>query len=465
MRPSLKVTAAILPALLLAACAGFSTDGGMDRVSQLSRDRLGQAPLRQDATQATLASRLADLLARPLTPDAAVELALLNNRALQASLAELHIAEAELVQAGRMSNPGFSFGRLRTGQELEIDRGIFINLGSLISMPLRQAVEQRRFERAQLDAAGRVVNLAAEVRRAYFNAIAAQQWAHYLSQVVDAAEAGAELARRLARAGNWSQLDAARERAFYAEAIAQLARARQNALAAREHLTRLLGLWGDHIYFQLPERLPDLPQAPQEIHHAESQAMERRLDLQVARSETEATAAALGLTNAVRFVNVLELGYVNRSETDKPRGNGYEVGFQLPVFDWGTARQRRAEAIYMQSVHLAADAAIRARSQVRESYLAYRTAYDLARHYRDEVVPLRKRISEELLLRYNGMLVGTFELLADAREQVGAVSAAIEAQRDFWVAQTGLQAAISGTGGAPAVFQSSRAAAPAPAAH
>ncbi len=435
-----RPTAAAL-ALLLAGCASFSQDGGLDRVSELTRERIGQP-----VAKAPAPSRVAQILAQPLTPDSAVELALLNNRALQASLAELRIAEADLVQAGRMRNPGFSFSRLRTGEDLEIDRGIFLELGSLITMPLRQAVQQRRFERAQLVAAGNVLNLAAEVRRAYFNAIAARQSVLYLSQVVDAAEAGAELGRRLAKVGNWSQLDAARERAFYAESTAQLARTRQNEIATRELLTRLLGLSGEGSNFRLPERLPEIPKAPDEIRDAEVQAMERRLDLQVARSETEATARALGLTNATRFVNVLELGYINKSESGKPRGNGYEVAFEIPIFDWGTARKARAEAIYMQSVHAAADAAIRARSQVRESYAAYRSTYDVARHYRDEVVPLRKRISEELLLRYNGMLVSTFELLADAREQVGAVSAAIEAQRDFWVAQTNLQAAISGTG-------------------
>jgi outer membrane protein TolC len=89
---------------------------------------------------------------------------------------------------------------------------------------------------------------------------------------------------------------------------------------------------------------------------------------------------------------------------------------------------------------------VRARSEVREAYSAYRSSYDIARHYRDEVVPLRKRISDEVLLRYNGMLASVFELLADARDQVGSVNAAIDAQRDFWIAETSLQSAVKGTG-------------------
>ena len=93
---------------------------------------------------------------------------------------------------------------------------------------------------------------------------------------------------------------------------------------------------------------------------------------------------------------------------------------------------------------MAAEVAVNARSEVRTAYSAYRTAFDLARHYRDEVVPLRKRISDENLLRYNGMLIGVFELLADSREQVMSVSGYVEALRDFWLAQTGLQTALIG---------------------
>ena len=135
---------------------------------------------------------------------------------------------------------------------------------------------------------------------------------------------------------------------------------------------------------------------------------------------------------------------------------------RLPIFDLGGARTARAERLYLQSINRAADAAVRARSEVREAYGAYRTSFDLARHYRDEVVPLRKRISEEMLLRYNGMLASVFELLADSREQVAAVNAYIESLRDFWVAESDLQMAL--TGRSPGAMQPMRAASRAPAA-
>lgn len=440
----------VLTALLLSGCATLSPDGGTNAVSAMTSERIGQNVQRatSDADMEAVNTAVDQFLAKPLTAESAVRIALLNNRNLQASLADLGVAESDMVQAGRLRNPGFSFSRLRGGDDIEIERSIMFDLIGLLTLPIRSNIERGRFEQAKLRAASEAVRLAADTRRAYFNAVAAQQTAAYMEQAKEAAEAGAELGQRMATAGNWSKLDYAREQAFYADATAQLARARHHAAAAREQLTRLLGLWGKRAEYPLPERLPDLPAAPKEGTEMEAQAMRQRLDIQMARQDTEATASALGLSKATGFINVFHAGYANKSETGDPRSNGYEIELELPLFDWGGAKTAKAEALYMQSVHRTAEAAIRARSQVREAYSAYRTSYDLARHYRDEIVPLRKKISDEMLLRYNGMLVGVFELLADARAQIGSVNAAIEAQRDFWLAETDLDMAINGNGGA-----------------
>jgi outer membrane protein TolC len=166
--------------------------------------------------------------------------------------------------------------------------------------------------------------------------------------------------------------------------------------------------------------------------------------VQGARSDADAVAKSLGLTKVTRFINLLEVGLLSNSETDQPRQRGFEIEIGLPIFDFGGARVARAERLYMQAVNRTVEAAIEARSEVRETYSAYRTAFDLSKHYRDEIVPLRKRISEEVLLRYNGMLMSVFELLADSREQVAAVNGYIESLRDFWIAESDLQMALTG---------------------
>lgn len=443
----LKPVAMAALALLLGGCASFSKDGGLDDVSALTLQRTGQ-PLSAvtERNGAAIDAQVTDLLAAPLTPESAVQIALLNNRGLRASLAELGVAEADLVQAGRLSNPGFSFGRMRGGEEVEIDRSIMFSLVGILTLPMRSNIEARRFEQAKLQTASAAVRLAADTRRAYFHAVAAQQNVLFMEQVKTSAEAGAQLSQRMARIGNFSRLDAAREQTYYAETTAQLARAMQNATAMREQLTRLLGLWGPRIAYTLPDRLPELPNQLTATNEIESQAMQQRLDVQIAKRDTEATASALGLSRVTRFINVFDAGYKNTSTTDKPRANGYEISLELPLFDWGDARTRRAESQYMVALEHTADTAIRARSEVRQAYAAYRSNYELARHYRDEIVPLRKKIADEVGLRYNGMLMSVFELLADAREQATSVNASIEAQRDYWLAETELQMAINGGG-------------------
>lgn len=458
--PPLRMIAAGALALVLNGCTTFSNDGGLDDVSAMTAERTGQdVRLPQAAGDKDPArDELARRIGAPLSADDAVRIALLNNRALRASLAQLGVAEADLVQAGRMRNPSFGFGRMSGGGETEIERGVMFDLVGLLTIPIRRDIEARRFEGAKLVAATEAVRLAADTRRAWFTAVAAIQGERYAAQVREAAQASADLSQRMAKVGNLSALDQAREQAFSAEAAAQLAQARHSAVAARERLARLMGVWGEHTAFKLPDRLPDLPAAPRDAANIESLAMRQRLDVRLAKLDTESTARALGLTKATGFVNVLDAGYANTSKSGAPRENGYEIELAIPIFDWGGARVAKAQALYMQSVHRTAHAATVARSQVREAYSAYRTTYDVATHYRDEVVPLRRKISEETLLRYNGMLVSVFDLLADARAQINGVRAAIEAQRDYWIAETDLQAAISGSGDASVAIAGSNSA-------
>ncbi|MBT9597349.1 MAG: TolC family protein [Vitreoscilla sp.] len=433
-------------AVLLAGCASFSPDGGFSAVEQTTRDRIGKEVrwVRSESDQAAIDRRVSELLGKSLSVDDAVQLALLNNRGLQASFYDLGISEADLVQAGRLQNPGFSFGRLTKGDEIELERGLHLNLARLLAMPLMKQVESRRFAQTQGVAALSVLSLAAETRKAWVQAVAAQESARYSAQVMQAAEASAELARRMAQVGNFNKLQQAREQSFYADAALNHTKAQQAQLSARERLTRLLGLWGTLASYRLPERLPDAPATPKDLPDIERTAMSQRLDVQGARLLTEQTARNLGLTRTTRFVNVLELGLVRNSSNEAPTQKGWEIGFEIPLFDWGGARVAKAEAIYMQAVNRAAETAINARSEVREAYGAYRSAWDVAKHYREEIVPLKQRIAEENVLRYNGMLIGVFELLADARSQIASVNAALDAQRDFWLAQADLDMALVG---------------------
>jgi len=445
-RPRLRLVALLTAATVVGGCASFSPDGGFAPVQQTAKDRLGKDLqwARSDAERDSIDQRVRELLAKPLAMDDAVQIALLNNRGLQAAYQELGISEADLVQAGRLPNPGVAFARKSQGSEVELEWLLAINLARLIAMPLVMEAESRRFAHTQLRVSLQMVSLAADTRKAYVHALAAEETVRYMRQVMVAAEASAELARRMEQVGNFNKLQRAREQGFYADATLNLARSEQAQRATRERLTRLLGLWGAQAQFSLPERLPDLPKSTIDLPEIEKLALEQRLDVRGAKLAAEQTAKNLGLTRTTRLINVLEVGAIYNTFNDAPSQRGFEIGFELPLFDWGDARVARAEAIYMQAVDRAAQTAIDARSEVREAYTGYRAAYDIARHHRDEIVPVRQRIAEENLLRYNGMLIGVFELLADARAQIASVNSAIEALRDFWIAQADLDMALIG---------------------
>jgi outer membrane protein TolC len=443
-----RLAAVALAAAALAGCTTFSPDGGFDEVRKLAAERIGQEVRwqRTDEDAQSAAAEVKRLLAQALTADDAVQIALLNNRGLQASYADLGIAEADVVQANRIGNPRFLYMRTKHGDERKIEWALTFPVFDLITMPLKMRIADRQFARTQLDAARSALDVAIETRKSWVAAVAAEETVRYMEQVREAAEASAELARRMARAGNFPRLTQMREQVFYAEAVAQLARARQAALAERERLVRLMGLYGDEVAFRLPERLPDPPPSLPDRGDVEAVAIAQRLDIRAAKRDNEGVAESLGLTRATRFINALELGPAQTYETPEPWKTGFELSLEIPLFDWGSAKVAKAEAIYMQSVNRVAETAVNARSQVREAYSAWRTAYETARHYREEIVPLRKKISEEQLLRYNGMLISVFELLIDAREQVASVNAAIEALREFWLAEADLQAALNGAG-------------------
>jgi outer membrane protein TolC len=441
---NVKMLGAPLALALLAGCATVAPDGGFGSVAGATRERIGAEPrvARDDAAGRALAQSVQEMLAKPLGMDDAVKIAVLANPGLQASYWKVGIAQADVAQAGRLPNPVLDFKRVSNAGDVAIERTFTVSLVRLLTMPLASRLEARRFEQVKLEVAREIEQHARDTRIAWVEAVAANQALEYARQVSAAAEASAELAGRMARAGNMSQLDLAREQVFHAESQATVARTGKQAVAAREKLTRLLGLWGKDAQYTLPEHLPELPGAPAKLADVERIAIEQRLDVQAAKLDAQATASNLGLTKTTRFVNVLDLGYVNQTTTNAPTARGYELTLELPLFDWGSARVARSEGVYMQAVQRVAQAAVTARSEARESYLDYRTAYDVAAHYRDTVIPLRKRISQEVLLRYNGMLLSTQDLLRDSREQADAVSAYIDALKEFWTASARLEAAL-----------------------
>jgi outer membrane protein TolC len=378
-----------------------------------------------------------------------VQLALVNSPSLQTLLAQGWAESADAAQVGRISNPMVSFERMVNGAELELGRALSFGLLDVLTLPARQGIASLRIEQSQLRLTSDVIDQVTKVRQAWVRAVTAEQSLQYAQQVFASAEASAELARRMQSVGNFNRLRRAREQAFYADAATRLATASHQVTATREELVRFLGL--DETQAQalkLPKRLPDLPKLALEPQVVGTQATRARLDIRLAQSALAASAKSQGLTTVTSFTDI-ELTARSNTQFDNAGGprtspRGYEIGIRLPIFDWGNMQRDAMNARTLAAANFLEATVRTAGSSLRESYSAYRTSYDIARHYRDEVVPLRKVIAEENQLRYNGMIIGVFELLADSRDQVNAVTAAIGAEQQFWLADAALKASMIG---------------------
>ncbi len=376
--------------------------------------------------------------------DGAVRLALINNPRLQSDFAQLQLTEAEVISATSLRNPGFSIASLSRGSEHEVERAVSFDLMGLLTLPLRSKMAKQQFETLKLATTAELLTLAHATRQAYYAAIAATQRASYAADVQTAAEAANQLAIDLAKAGNISRLDAAREQVFYAQAHAQYTQLVTQQQAARERLIRLLGL-NDSNLLKLPDHLDELPPEARTLNQVEQLAMQQRIGVQLAKQQAAQTAQSLKLSKVTRFINVLELGYQSNTSNQQPTQKGFEVRLELPLFDFGSSRIAQAEAIYRRALADVATTAINARSQARETYARYHSGYALAKQYRDHALPLQQQISQEMLLRYNGMLISPFELLAQAREQIDSSERYLTALENFWLASADLDNVLQGS--------------------
>jgi cobalt-zinc-cadmium efflux system outer membrane protein len=440
---------AVAGLLVLGGCATVAPDAALSDVERVASERLGgQTKVRwNEATPEKAQARdtIARLLEEPLTAESAVQIALLNNRHLQAAYEELGIAEADLVQAGLLENPSFSAEILVGNGSVDPSYTLVQNFFSLMTLSARRTVASSAFERAKYDLGSKILDVAADVRSAYYKLVADEQAAELFRQVISATEAAAELSQRQVQAGNASPRDQALQQAQYAQAVLDLSRTEAQIASDREALNRLLGLWGDQVAWNLPERLPDVPADKPSLEGLETAAIEHRLDLAGARAEVQTAGYALDLGRQLRWLSVLGLGIKFERDPDSRKWlKGPVIEFALPIFDWGQARVAGLEAQRRRSEKALAALAVDVRSQVRDAWARLVAAQDAAAYYQKTLLPLRQQIVEEETRLYNGMLIGVYDLLRSRQEQINAARDYIGTLRDYWVARSDLEKALAG---------------------
>lgn len=439
---------ALWTACALSACTAVPRDAGFAEAAALARERGGHelAWRRGGPEDAELDRRVRALAAEELSPESAVEIALLSNRRLQALYAELGFAQADLLAAARLPNP-LVHAELRFpdgGGRSALDLGLEQSFLSLLWMPLRKRMAADAFEAAKLRVTAGALALASETRAAYRRLQGDQQLVELRKTSLAAAEASFELAQRLHTAGNIRDLDLALERAQREEARVAVADAELAASEQREALAALLGLYGGEAELRVSARLPELPPSAGATEELEARVIANSLALAATRHEIERAGRALGLADHQALVPELELGLAAERESEGRWELGPSLGLRLPLFSQGQPEKRRAAAELerLRETYLAD--AVELRSHLRHAALRVVALHARASFLRDVLLPLRGEVLDGFQLEYNAMQEGAFRLLVAKRDQLAAAAAYVATLTDYWVASSELDGLLEG---------------------
>ncbi len=443
----------------LSACADTATiarfsepRAGFAAVTDRSTDaQTGTPGWHQNAAEiaAAEARSKAMLQGKTISAETAVQVALLNNRGLQAAYAELGLSAADVWEAalGPVPSVGVSVSGLAGDVTRTIEATLINSILEAVTAKPRRKVAELRFQQAQLTAAGETIALAVETRRAWIETVAAFEAASLIAETQNTADAASELAVQLGRTGAMNVADQAREHVFNAEIAAERADAKLEAQLAKERLAKLMGVSLSQVTFYVPDALPSLPGKPRNRADIERLALQNRIDIAAGRLELQAIALDYRLTGETRAVSDIAI----RAGLEAERHAGkiettpiVEVEFEIPLYDTGKLASRRGALEYLKAANLLADAATNARAEARIAHLEVTGKHGVASHWRDVVLPLRRTIDEEALKSYNGMITSTFELIEDTRDGLEAQLGAAKAKRDYWLAETDVTAAIWG---------------------
>jgi cobalt-zinc-cadmium efflux system outer membrane protein len=449
--PSVTMTRAfaVIFSVALPSCASMQKERGHDDVSKIVRGRSGYSTGWERGTpeDRQIAERVATLLAGGLTRERAVSIALINSPRLQQTYDSLDVSQADLVQAGLLSNPtiGGSVGfRMNGPGRSEFEVSVVQSFLDLFMLPLRKRVAEQQFVAATLRVAHEALETASEVSKAFAEVQADAENVQLMRSITDAAQAAADLAQRLFDAGNVTERTQASQRAVYEQAELDLARDEMTLLEHREQLNRMLGLWGPRTEWSLAQRLPVLPDQDPIPAHLERIAMKQRLDIGAAKRELVLMDTALSLARSSRYTGVVDVGAHVHQDPDGAVLLGPTLSLELPIFDQRQGMIGRLEAERRRARRRVEELAIDARSEVRLASAKLGMTRRASDRYKKALLPIRATVLEQAQLEYNGMQIGLFELLAAKQAQIEAARSYIETVRDYWMARAELERALGG---------------------
>ncbi len=450
MRLPVVPTFAVAVLSLQSGCASTSPRAAFRETATLVEARIGRRVAWNQAgdEDQAVARSLHDLLSRELSVEGAVQVALLSNKALQATYEDLSVAQADLVQAGLLQNPIFSAGigfpiagDVRTGFGVSVSQDFL----SVFLLAARKSVAEATVRATTLRVGDAVLHTAFDVETAFYDLAGATQVAAMRRTILDAEDAAVDLSRRRHDAGDINDLDLASQEALYEQVRTDVLRSDADVVTAREKLTRLLGLWGADSGYRVSAHLPELPIAEEVgLEPLETLAVARRLDLAAAREEVLAAERALAMASHYRFLGAATAGASYERSPEGYTVAGPSASLELPIFDQKQAAVARLEARVRAAQAREAALAVDVRSEVRQARSRVAATREVVRRYATVIVPLRQRVVALSQQQFDAMLVGAYQVLQAKQSEMNAYREFIEALHDYWLARADLERASGG---------------------
>ncbi|HVE15815.1 MAG TPA: TolC family protein [Chthoniobacterales bacterium] len=430
----------ILSAAALAALTVAASDARPDASEALWQQN--------EASRTEAVATVRKLVGKPLTVSSAVKIALLNNRGLQATFEEIGIARADLLEAVTLPNPTIEFEvqfPVTTGTLNRYAWVVAQEFVQLLMIPLKKRVSEDALAAAQLRVSAQILDVVAQVKKAYFQVQGDQQLVARLKIIHETTATALDLGQKQFKAGNITDLALLQMQASYDDGRLEIAEAETDLEDHREDLTTLLGLWGDQVDWEIEGELPRPEGGDLSMRRLESLAVSQRADLQASQRELTSLVSALGLTKIFRYVPVLDFGFSGERDIDGALNLGPQFRVELPIFNQGQSRVVRGQSELRRAEAKFEELAVEIRSDVRKNRDRLTRLQARADFYHDHVLPDRIRIVNQMIPQYNAMQVSPYELFTAKAQELTAERGYIATLRDYWVTRAALEQAVGGT--------------------
>jgi cobalt-zinc-cadmium efflux system outer membrane protein len=385
------------------------------------------------------------MLNEELTPEAAVQLAFMNNPKIQAIFEKIGIAQADLVEAGLLSNPMFEIDTRypnHTGLKTNIEYLITTSLLDIVLIPLRKKVAATEFEQTKMRVANEILGLAFDVRETYYELLSEIQKIQYLRSIVELTRINFEIVVRQYNIGNVNVLDFQLAHSKYFENELEMTNSNAELIRLREKLNRLLGITED-ICLLVPENFPNEDYRGYKLCDLIEIALEERLDLQAAWLDVRRLRQTLGLKQWWKNSN-LQAGVSGERETDGTNVIGPGFSGEVPLFNYGQAARYRLYSQLRQAQDNIAALEIQVISEVKEAHKLLMCHLKTIENYRNQVIPIQNAILDSSNNLYNVMGMGVDRLLENKKIEMMICRNYIEGIKKYFTARVRLDRALGG---------------------